>query len=520
MTKISVSFQYTLRNNTASGQHSPCSYTTVCYTTSMDFLSETTLVAYIIVGAILIADLWLRIFLLFYIPKNRKPTAAMAWLLAIALAPLIGTALFFIIGNTQLSKRRRAMQRTIDHLYRKFNRNLRRAHLAAHVDEHFSPGAQLAESLTSLAPTGHNTVTILNGYDSIIHDMVLAINRATSYVYVEFFAMTLDATTEPFFDALEAATDRGVKVYVLFDTIGSRKYKGYVTMRRRLTAMGAEWRAMLPFRLSPRHYNRPDLRNHRKILVVDNTDAYLGSLNIIDKTYHRKDDIYYVELMAHVEGPAANEAAAVFAGDWFSETGELLKHFMKNAAKNATGNATVQLLPSGPAYEYRNNLKVFVNLINSARTSVVITNPYLVPDESLLTAITSAALRGVHVSILNSESMDQWMVGHAQRSYYEQLLKAGVSIHLYREPELVHSKYIAIDKEVAIIGSSNLDIRSFELNLECSVIAYDKKAARTLYRQHMSDLRHSHHILLEAWQQRSYGKELLDSIARLTSALQ
>lgn len=492
----------------------------ICYTTYMDTGTETHVIATVVTIVIFVIDLIFRIFLLFYIPRNRKPTAAMAWLLTIIILPFVGTFLFFVIGNTQLSKRRRAMQRTINHVYRQYGRNLRRAHLTRKVEDRFGNAARLAESLTSLAPTGKNNVTILNGYDSIIHTMTRDIKKAKKYIYVEFFAMTLDDTTAPFFDALEKAIKRGVEVFVLFDTLGSRKYPGYKPMQQRLTDMGAQWKGVLPIRLTKSNYNRPDLRNHRKILVVDNTDAYLGSLNIIDKTYHRKDDIYYVELVAHLEGPSVNECAAVFAGDWFSETGEMIKHYMKNSARDASGDATVQIIPSGPAYEYRNNLKTFVSLINTAKTSVIITNPYLVPDESLLAAIISAAIRGVHVSILNSESMDQWMVGHAQRSYYEQLIKAGVVIHLYRDPELVHSKYIAIDKEVAVIGSSNLDIRSFELNLECSVVVYDKKAARSLYRQHMRDLRYSHRVTLEQWQLRPLRKKFLDSIARLTSALQ
>lgn len=481
---------------------------------------ESGIIALIIIFLLLFIDVFIRIFLVFYIPRNRKPTAALAWLLLIVIAPLLGTILFLVIGSTKLSRKRRHMQRQIDYQYQRFNNNLRQAGLAAKMDSHYGGTAQLVERLTSLAPTSGNSFRIINGYDTIITDMAQAISRGQSYVYVEFFALALDEATEPFFDALELAIRRGVKVYVLFDTLGSRKYPRYKEMKHRLTDMGAQWRSVLPISFKPGRYNRPDLRNHRKIVVVDNTDAYIGSLNMIDKTYHRKDDIYYVELATHLKGPSANQAAAVFASNWYGETGEMLRHYMKNATKNARGKNVVQLLPSGPGYPWRNNLKAFVDLINGAHESVIITNPYLVPDESLLSAITSAALRGVHVSILNSEAMDQWMVGHAQRSYYEQLIKAGVEISLYKKPLLVHSKYLAIDKKVAIIGSSNLDIRSFELNLECSAIIYEAKAARKLYKQHMEDRKNSNLIKLEQWRKRSRWQRFLDSVARLTSALQ
>jgi cardiolipin synthase len=291
-------------------------------------------------------------------------------------------------------------------------------------------------------------------------------------------------------------------------------------MKKHLTTIGAKWHPMLPLTFKFSKYNRPDLRNHRKIVIVDNTDGYIGSLNLIDKTYHRKDDISYIELAVHFQGPTVNEAAAVFASDWYCESGEILKDFMTNSIPSAKGAQIAQIIPSGPGYPYENNLKFFVSLIQSAEKSVTITNPYLVPDESLLNALLSAALRGVKISILNSEAMDQWMVGHAQRSYYEELVRAGVVISLYKKPQLVHEKFIAVDDEVAIIGSSNLDIRSFELNHECTIAVYDVATAKALVKHHNDLLKHSTKVNLKVWMKRKGWQSFLDSIARLTSALQ
>ncbi len=470
--------------------------------------------------SVLIIDFFVRVGLVFYIPRKRKPTAALAWLFAITILPLIGTIIFLVIGSTKLSRRRQEMQQQVDRMYHHFNQALIDAELSGQPTPKYRGAAELATSLAALTPTKHNSVRILNGYDTIISDMTAAVASAHSYVYVEFFALALDKTTEPFFDALEAAVKRGISVYVLFDTLGSRKYPHYHAMQRRLTAIGASWHKVLPIRFIPRQYNRPDLRNHRKIVVIDNTQAYLGSLNMIDKSYHRRDTIQYVELVTHIQGPAVNEAAAVFASDWYGETEEILHHFLENSAVHTNGQSVVQIVPSGPAYPYRNNLKLFVDLIYKAQHSITITNPYLVPDESLLAALLSASLRGVHVSILNSDAMDQWMVGHAQRSYYDELLSAGISIHLYKKPVLIHSKYMVIDEEVAIIGSSNLDIRSFELNLECSVIVYDNANAQTLHAQHVKDLKKSSMVVLTHWRQRTKWRQLLDSIARLTSSVQ
>lgn len=486
----------------------------------MTEIDTSNMIAEVIVFLILFVDLIIRIWLLVYIPKNRKPTAAMAWLLLIYILPLFGTMLFFILGSTKLSRRRRRNQQQISSMFKRYTANLHEANLIARIKEPYNYKAKLAESLTSMAPTVGNTVKIHSGYDNIIDEITRAINRAQEYVYVEFFAIALDDTTTPFFNAMEAAVNRGVKVYLLFDYLGTRKYPRFKEMKKHLTKIGVKWHPMLPLTLKFAKYNRPDLRNHRKIVIIDNTDGYIGSLNLIDKTYHRKDDISYIELVAHFQGPTVNEAAAVFASDWYCESGEILKDFMTNSVPSAKGAQIAQIIPSGPGYPYENNLKFFVSLIQSAEKSVTITNPYLVPDESLLNALLSAALLGVKISILNSEAMDQWMVGHAQRSYYEELIRAGVIISLYKKPQLVHEKFIAIDDEVAVIGSSNLDIRSFELNHECTIAVYDVATAKALVRHHNDLLRHSKQVRLESWLKRNSWQSFLDSIARLTSALQ
>lgn len=481
---------------------------------------DTQLVTVIIAAIIYIIDFIVRVWLIFYIPRNRKPTAAMAWLLLIFIIPLFGTILFFVLGSTKLSKKRQSDQLQINYMLKRYTTKLHESNLIANVKEPYDIRAKLAESLTMLPATTGNAVDIISGYDDLITEITLKLQKATHYIYIEFYILAMDRATEPFFEALEDAVKRGVKVKVLFDAYGSKKFPHYKAMQHRLTAAGVQWRRILPFTLKWGEYNRPDLRNHRKIVVIDNTDAYIGSLNMIGKTYNRKDSISYIELAAHLQGPSVNECAAVFASDWYAETGEFLKDFMENVQASPKGDKIVQIVPSGSNYPYENNLKLFTSLVQSARSSVTITNPYLVPDEALLGALISAAQRGVKVSILNSEAMDQWMVGHAQRSYYEELIRAGVQISLYKKPQLVHEKYMAIDDQVGIIGSSNLDIRSFVLNLECVAVAYDPETARELRKHHEAFLVHSRVIKLEAWRKRSFWKSFLDSVARLTSALQ
>ncbi len=465
----------------------------------------------------------IQVALLVHIPRYRKPTAALAWLLFIYMIPIIGLVTFLLIGSTKPSRKRRDEQKKINNLLKDYTEKLRKENLIYDEDGPYSSVYKLGESLSSLAPTKGNSVEVLHGYSEIFDDIINKINVAKVNVFVEFYIMALDSETERFFEALKNAAERGVEVKVLFDTWGSQKFPRYKEMMQFMTENGISWRKMLPLNINPfgeRGYNRFDLRNHRKIVVVDNRYAFIGSLNAIERRYHRKDDIYYTELMVRLEGPSVNEAAAVFASDWRLETDENLKPDIMKPMKSPRGNITAQVLPSGPNFPYRNNLLVFNALFQSAKNSIIINNPYLVPDESLLASLISATKRGVRVSILNSEAVDQRVVAHAQRSYYSELLKAGVEIYLFNKPQLVHDKYITIDGKVSVVGSSNLDIRSFELNQECVVIIEDDVTAKKLEDRQLNLLKTSKRLTLKEWEKRSFLNSLLDSVARLTSALQ
>ena len=476
-----------------------------------------------VVGIIILLIDWIiRIAFIFYVPRGRKPTAAMAWLLAILIIPIFGALLFLIIGSPKLSIRRRRFQQSIDALIEAatFSADDIPAGLTPEQIERYATIIKQNKAFGKLPAQRGNTITILDDYQSIINDTIDRINEAKSYIYIEYFIITLDETTEPFIDALEAAAKRGVEVYILFDTLGSRKYKGYNKMIRRLKKIGVRWQRILPLRFSITHYNRPDLRNHRKIVVIDDEYAYMGSFNMIDSTYGRRDGIVYEELVVRMTGPIVRQCAAVFAGDWFSETGEAPRALLEPIASDKQNGVLAQVLPSGPAYDHENNLKLFVSLLYEAKRRVVITNPYFVPDDALLTAVISAAKRGVEVIIINSQVKDQWMVGHAQRSYYVELLQAGVKIYLHNEPVLLHAKHMTVDGHTAVIGSSNMDIRSFQLNLECVVVLYDESVVSNLHAVQERNINNSYQINLEAWQKRPFFKEVLDSIARLTASLQ
>jgi cardiolipin synthase A/B len=337
--------------------------------------------------------------------------------------------IFALIGSPKLSPRRRQIQHEMN---TRIVRAIDKADddpadaslLAPAVTAIAQPHAALAELLGGMPPFAGNTVELLDSYDTIIERMAQEIDSAQRYVYVEFYIIALDRTTERFFAAMERAVARGVKVRLPLDQIGSRSYPGRKAMERCLIGMNVDWHYMLSVG-NPKEWLRLDLRNHRKILVVDGEVGYTGSLNVIDRTYHNKGDLQYDELCVRVTGPVVAQFAAIFATDWYSETGELLHPEaypeLTHQGWRATGSSLCQVLPSGPGFEDENNLRLFTGLIHAAKRRLIVVNPYFVPEDALMLAITSAALRGVKFTLINSETSDQLFVSSAQRSYYDQL---------------------------------------------------------------------------------------------------
>lgn len=473
-------------------------------------------------------ELALMALALFVVPRNRKPTSGMAWLMVIFLAPAPGFILFLILGSPKLPKSRRDAQKTLNQYISRALKDVSKEPelkkvINASVSEKYQNVSSLAASLTRLPVFSHNNVVAIDDYYAVFHAIIADIASAKHFVYVEYYILALDDATEPVIEALEQAAARGVTVRVLYDAYGSRKYKRKKEMRARLQAAGVQIHSVLPFRMPGKGYVRPDLRNHRKLVVIDGHVGYTGSQNMVERAYHRKDSIVYDELVTRLTGPVVTQLEAVFITDWFSETGTLPvdSHDMFEPNRlDAKHNVNAQLVPSGPGYDDENNLKVFTAALYDAKDSITIVNPYFVPDESLIMALVSAARRGVEVRMVNSEAIDQFFVAHAQRSYYEQMLQAGVEIFLYKAPTLLHSKYILIDSDLALVGSSNMDIRSFELNQELTLVIYDEAVVSQLRSITTTYLKHSRRINPRKWLARRRYKQLLDNLARLTSSLQ
>jgi cardiolipin synthase len=475
--------------------------------------------------AVLIFDLTIRVWAIIVIPRNRRPTAATAWLLAIYFIPFIGLLLFFLIGNPRLPRVRRRKQRQINQYIHDATENLEFGSLRPDAPAWFTSLVTMNRNLGAMPLAGDNTVTLIAEYQESLDAMAEAVRGAQHYAHIEFYILQADTATDNLFRAMEEACARGITVRVLLDHWANRGKPNYKATLKRLDAMGAQWHLMLPVQPFKGKYQRPDLRNHRKLLVVDGNVAFMGSQNVTDSTYNLPKNIrrglHWVDLMVRLQGPIVASVNAVFLSDWYSETDEELSaEFDIDNLDTGPGDLDAQVVPSGPGFDSENNLRLFLGLLYAAERKVIIVSPYFVPDESLLLAVTTACHRGVHVELFVSEEGDQAIVYHAQRSYYEALLRAGVKIWMYRKPFILHSKSLTIDDEVAVIGSSNMDMRSFGLNLEISMLVRGEEFVRDMQRVEDVYRTLSRELTVEEWRRQPLRSTILDNLARLTSALQ
>lgn len=474
---------------------------------------------------VFVFDIVVRIAAIIVVPRNRKPTAAMAWLLAIYFIPVVGVFLFLLIGNPRLPRKRRRKQASINEYIHDASEHLDFGTLRPDSSQEFDSLVALNRNLGAMPLAGDNDAHLISDYQTSLDTMAEAIRAAKQYVHVEFYILQADSATDNFFRALEEVCARGVAVRVLMDHWANWRKPNYKKTLKRLDAMGARWELMLPVQPLKGKYQRPDLRNHRKLLVVDGNVAFMGSQNLTHSTYNLRRNIrrglHWVDLMVRVQGPVVASINAVFLSDWYSETDEILTEEINLfEVTSGPGDLDCQIVPSGPGFEVENNLRLFLALLYYAQRKIIMVSPYFVPDEAMLLAITTATQRGVQVELFVSEEGDQALVYHAQRSYYEVLLRAGVKIWMYPRPFILHTKCFTVDDEIAVLGSSNMDMRSFGLNMEISMLVRGEEFVREM--REVEDMYRSlsRELTAEEWSRQPLRSTVLDNLARLTSALQ
>lgn len=387
------------------------------------------------------------------------------------------------------------------------------------LQPHLLSTVNLAQALTTLPIVEGNSAILLDEYGDSIDRLIADIDCARQQVHLLYYIFADDTTGQRIAEALGRAAKRGVICRVLVDGLGSRP-----ALRRflpHLRACGVQARAISPpgwaHLLRRRHTSRLDLCNHRKIAIIDSAVAYTGSQNIVDPDF--KHGIQYEELVVRLQGPIVDQLQAVFLSDWYVETHELLA---SPASASPFGAVVAQAVASGPEYQVEANQCLFISLLYGAQRRIVLTTPYFIPDTALLTALETAALRGVETHLILSQAAGQFLVSQAQRSFYAELLAIGVRIHLY-QPRFLHATHLSIDDDVIVIGSSNLDRRldrrSFSLNAEISVVLYGEELAAALHAVQDRYFADAHLLTAEEWEGRSRASRVVQNTCRLLDAL-
>jgi cardiolipin synthase len=436
--------------------------------------------------------------------------------LLIFFEPWIGLLLYALIGRHTMPRSRVEQMARLPQVMAKVVERVLNHPNVFHPE--LSPGLEwtgyLAEKLGRMPSLGGNVAEIMVDYDAIFARLVADIDNAKNHVHLLYFLFAADAATAPVIAALGRAAQRGVVCRVLVDSLGSRS--ALPILIPKLTALGVDVREMLPVGLFNRKRARLDLRNHRKIAIVDGRVAITGSQNLVASDFIA--GITYEELVLRISGPAVLELQYIFAADWFLEANEVLGSEDVFPDPEITGSIPIQVLASGPDFPTQNNQRFIVALIYAARERIKITTPYFIPDEPMLQALQTAALRGVDVNLVLSEIGDKILVSLAQRSYYEELLDAGVKVHLYRK-NFLHAKFLTIDDSIGLVGTSNMDIRSFVLNAEHILVIHDPGMTNLLKVEQQRYITNCRSLDLQQWRQRPFRIRLAEHLARLLSPL-
>ncbi len=454
----------------------------------------------------------IRVAMLLYVPQRRSASASRTWLLFIFLLPWPGLALYALVGRIRLPALRRNLQLQASRQIEKAQAQIGdRITLEPDLPASLQIIPQQARKLGAFEPFAGNALEFLRDYEGSIDRLIEDIDSAKQHVHLLTYIYLTDRTGGKVTEALKRAAKRGVDCRVLLDAVGSR-----VALERlgpELRAAGAEVRSMLPVGLFRRNGARFDLRNHRKVVVIDGHIGYIGSQNIADPTFVK--NYPNEELVARVTGPIVSQLQAVFLADHYLETEAALDRAELFPDLEPTGNSVAQLVPSGPGYGQENGRDLIISMLYEARRRVVVVTPYFVPDEPFLQAMCAAGQReNVEVHLVVSKHANQLITQFAQRSYYDDLLEAGIEIHLYR-PHFLHAKLLTIDDDVALVGSTNMDIRSFALNAEINLLIYDREVVEYLKTIQQDYFANSEQLTLADWCKRSAFAKIAENTARL-----
>ena len=436
---------------------------------------------------------------------NRSAISRTAWIVVVLALPILGVLAYILFGEVNIGRGRvRKLRKILEDMpVLPASAVGDEPHLAVNIPEKYSSLFAVGKSINGFDPVGGNRAELPADSNAVIDRMVADIDAAKEHVHLSFYIWLPDNNGCKVVEALKRAASRGITCRAMADDIGSRT----MIHSEHWTAMkkaGVNLAVLLPVGnplLRPLK-GRIDLRNHRKIVVIDGSITYCGSQNCADPEFRVKPKYApWVDIMMRFEGAVVIQNQTVFVGDWMLHTEEDLYELLKQPISLPQPGFAAQVIASGPTMRPTAIPEMFESLLYAARHRIIITTPYYIPNESLQNALCTAAYRGVETIIIFPHRNDSWYVGAASRSYYSELLQAGVKIYEY-EGGLLHTKSITMDKEITLIGSANMDQRSFDLNYENNILFYDPDMTAVMIRRQEQYIKSSQLVdpkIVAAW---------------------
>jgi len=459
--------------------------------------------------------------------ERREPSATWAWLLAVIFVPIIGVAAYYTVARTRFRRQYRARAAVNEQADEALSMYVQQS-LEGFDDsqlQHLKPAQrgliELAANSAQFsrgAPVFAGNAVELYSFPAPKYEALLeAIRSAQSHVHLEYFIYRGDRTGTAIRDLLVERARAGVEVRVLLDGVGTfRTFPA--DFWKPLAEAGGRAEVFLSVRFG-KMAERVNFRNHRKIAVIDGRVGFVGGMNIGDEhvdvtpRYGRWRDSH-----VRIEGPAVAELQRIFLTDWLFTAEQTLAEPRFFPDVPATGTDLVQIVSSGPDCRWPTIQQLYFQAVTTATKQVLISTPYFIPDPSMLSALETAALRGIDVRVLVPARNDQILVTSAARSYYEELLETGVRVFEYR-PGFMHAKTIAVDGRYGSVGSANMDVRSFMLNFEASAFVHSEAFGRRLQQQFEQDMAQSREVELETFRQRPRVERFRESVAQLFSGV-
>jgi cardiolipin synthase len=454
--------------------------------------------------------------------ENRNPIKTLAWLLVLILLPFVGIILYFYFGRNYRKVKifsRKELQdvESSKQLLQSIEFDVGR--MMQLDDEKIKSKSHLVKLLINNSKsllTEKNKLKVLSYGKETFAAIISDITQARHHIHLEFYIIEDDLIGNTIKNHLIQKAREGIEVRIIYDDVGSWSLtKRFISQ---LNYAGAEVYSFMPVK-TYRFANKLNYRNHRKIIIIDGNVGYVGGLNIADR-YNRdeSDPAYWRDTHLRLEGDSVKSLQFIFLTDWYFMSRQLLKDLVYFPHHQILEKHLVQILASGPDSDWASIMQTYFSAIATAYNYVYISTPYFLPNESILTALKTAALSGVDVRIILPMQIDTVLAKWSSRSYVEELLESGIRVYFYKKG-FTHSKILIVDGVLVSVGTANMDVRSFDQNFEVNALIYDRDICEVVQSIFFEDISNSEMLSLNEFSKRPFSQKLRESIARLFSPL-